>query len=418
MSDFLQLSSLCNRSSVAVINQPQLVYVLTEITPSSEISTSRLPLNFSLVLDRSGSMAGEKMRTLREAVKNIIDQLTADDIVSVVTFESRTQVLVPAQAVLNKAEIKSQVDKIRDGGGTNLAPGLQEGLNQVRQHHKGERVSRVVLLTDGEATDSENDSRRVADLAGQLGIPIIGLGFGRDWKHDFLIDLADRSLQAPGTQTGYVDYIPTPDQAEKIFQEVYKSMQVVAEDVTLNMRLVQGVEARRVWQAAPLIREIGMEAIQGRAIVVPVGQLEQGGAVFLTELMLPPRPAGVVRVAQTDVTCTMPGGEPARQAVDLIIQYTPDPAPEDEHGQRVMSVVEKVQAYRLQTQALNQAEKGEVGAATQKLRQAVTLLLAQGETELAAQMQAEADHLEQAGELSSEGKKTIKLTSRKTVRLS
>ena len=156
MSDFLQLSSLCNRSSVAVINQPQLVYVLTEITPGSEISASRLPLNFSLVLDRSGSMAGEKMRTLREAVKNIIDQLTADDIVSVVTFESRTQVLVPAQAVLNKAEIKSQVDKIRDGGGTNLAPGLQEGLNQVRQHHKGERVSRVVLLTDGEATDSEN----------------------------------------------------------------------------------------------------------------------------------------------------------------------------------------------------------------------------------------------------------------------
>ena len=418
LSEFLQLSSLSNRSAVAVIDQPQLVYVLTEITPGSEIAGSRLPLNFSLVLDRSGSMAGEKMRTLREAVKNIIDQLTSDDIVSVVTFESRTQVLVPAQPVLNKAEIKSQVDKIRDGGGTNMAPGLQEGLNQVRQHHKGERVSRVILLTDGEATDSENDSRRVADQAGQLGIPIIGMGFGRDWKHDFLIDLADRSLQSPGTQTGYVDYIPTPDQAEKIFQEVYKSMQVVAQDVTMNMRLVQGVEARRVWQAAPLIREIGPEVIQGRAVVVSVGPLEKGGAAFLTELMLPPRPAGMVRVAQTDVTCTIPGGESARQAVDLIIQYTPDPALVDLQDNRVMNVVEKVQAYRLQTQALNQAEKGEVGAATQKLRQAVTLLLAQGETELAAQMQAEADHLEQDGELSSEGKKTIKLTSRKTIRLS
>ncbi len=83
-----------------------------------------------------------------------------------------------------------------------------------------------------------------------------------------------------------------------------------------------------------------------------------------------------------------------------------------------MSVVEKVQAFRLQTQALDQAEKGDVRAATQKLRQAVTILLSQGETELAGQMQQEADNLEKSGELSSEGKKTIKLTSRKTVRLS
>jgi Ca-activated chloride channel homolog len=417
LAEPLQFSVSCNRSAVAVMSQPQLVYVLSEILPGGDIVETRLPLNFCLVLDRSGSMSGEKIRTMREAVKNIIEQLTPEDIISVVTFESRTQVLISAQPAVNKADLMQQIEKIRDGGGTNMAPGLQEGLNQVRQGQKGERVSRIVLLTDGEATDRENDSRLAADQAGQMGIPIISLGFGRDWKHDFLIDLADRSLLAPGTQTGYADYIPAPDQVSKIFQEVYKSMQVVAQEATLTTRMVQDVEARRVWQVVPAIREIGQNAIQGRAIVIPIGQLEKGGSAFLSELILPPRPAGMVRTAQSELSYMLPGESPTRQAVDLVLQYTPDALLAGQLDQRVMNVVEKVQAFRLQTQALNQAEKGDAHGATQKLRQAVTILLAQGENDLAEKMRQEADHLEQTGELSSEGKKTIKLTSRKTVRL-
>ena len=77
-----------------------------------------------------------------------------------------------------------------------------------------------------------------------------------------------------------------------------------------------------------------------------------------------------------------------------------------------------MQAFKLQTQALNEAESGNAQLASQRLRQAVTILLSQGESELAGQMQQEADRLEQSGEISSEGKKTIKLTSRKTIKLS
>ncbi len=83
-----------------------------------------------------------------------------------------------------------------------------------------------------------------------------------------------------------------------------------------------------------------------------------------------------------------------------------------------MNIVEKVQAFKLQTQALSEAEAGNVGSATRKLRAAVTILLNQGDSELAQQMTQEADRLEKSGQISSEGKKTIKLTSRKTVKLS
>ena len=118
MADLLKFSSMCNRDTVPVTDQPQLIYVLTQISPGSVISNSRLPLNLSLVLDRSGSMVGEKLRTMKEAVKNIIEQLSEDDIVSIVTFETRTDVLVSTQPATDKKGLIRLMDKIRDGGGT------------------------------------------------------------------------------------------------------------------------------------------------------------------------------------------------------------------------------------------------------------------------------------------------------------
>jgi Ca-activated chloride channel family protein len=419
MTNILQLTSMCNRYGVPLLNQPQLIYVLTELQPGEAMSNVRLPLNFALVLDHSGSMAGEKLRTMKEAVKNIIEQLDPNDVLSIVTFETKTRVLVQSQPARDKAGLKKQVDKISDGGGTNMAPALRESLNLVSQLHSSERVSRIVILTDGEATDKEDDSRHVADDAGQRGIPLIGLGFGKDWKEDFLFDLADRSVNAkPGSQSGLAYYIPKPTDANQIFQAVYQSMQVVAQDVTINVRMVQGLEARRVWQVVPMIKDIGHGVIQGRAIVIPVGQLEKGGAAYLAEIMLPPRPQGAVRIAQTDAVYNAPGRGTQREAVDLIVNFSADPSVQNQLNGRVMNIVEKVQAFKLQTQALDEAETGNVRGATQKLRQAVTILLSQGENELANQMQQEANRLEQSGEISNEGKKTIKLTSRQTVKLS
>jgi Ca-activated chloride channel homolog len=300
-----------------------------------------------------------------------------------------------------------------------MAGGLREALRQISDWNRENRASRIVLLTDGEATDRLDDSRALADEAGNLGVPIIALGFGHDWNEDFLFDLADRSVLAdPGTRHGSAEFIPTPQDIGRVFEQVYNSMQVVARDVTLTVRMVQGLEARRVWQVSPAITDLGRGVIQGRAVVIPVGQLEKGGTAFLVELMLPPRPAGPVRIAQSEGIFTVPDSEPQRQSADLILEYTEDPAVYGPFDGHVMNVIEKVQAFKLQSQALEEARDGNIGSATRKLRQAVTILLSQGEDDLAGRMEAEANNLEQSGAISSEGKKTIMLTSRKTVRLS
>ena len=419
MTTALQFSSLCNRGAVPALNQPQLIYVLTELIPGQAMANVRMPLNFALVLDRSGSMAGEKLRNVKAAVKNIINQLDPSDIVSLITFETRTQLLAQAQPAQDKAALQRLVDKIDDGGGTVMAPAIYEGIRQVSAYYTPDRISRIILLTDGEATDKEDDSRIQADQAGSMGLPIIGMGFGKDWKEDFITELVDRSqLLPPGTRGGNVAFIRKPDEATRVFDEVFQSMHIVAQDVVTNLRMVQGLEARRVWQVAPMIRDISMGTIQGRAVTVQAGDLEQGGAAYLYEIMLPPRPEGQVRIAQTDVTYSIPQAPPERMAADLVLSFTNDPAQYNQYNGRVMNIVEKVQAFKLQTMALSEAEAGNVGSATRKLRAAVTILLNQGDAELAQQMSQEADRLEQSGQISSEGKKTIKLTSRKTVKLS
>src|SRR5690349_4839271 len=80
--------------------------------------------------------------------------------------------------------------------------------------------------------------------------------------------------------------------------------------------------------------------------------------------------------------------------------------------------VEQVGGFKLQTRALQDLQAGDVGGATQKLQSAVTRLLNQGELELAQTMQQEISNLQQNGQLSSEGQKTMKFGTNKTVRLS
>ena len=416
MSGAIHVSCLCNRNAIPALDESQLVYVLTELTPDPALAEHRMPLNFALVLDRSGSMEGHKLASLKKAVNRIIDRLAPDDIIALITFDTRCMLLAEAQPAQNKVELKYLVEQITPGGSTVMAPAIGEAIRQVSANDAPERVSRIILLTDGEATDNEDHSRREADQAGMLGLPLIALGFGIDWNEDFLCELADRSLLLPpGTRGGTVEFIPTPTRAVNTFWQVFQSMHVVAQNVFTRLHLAQGIEARRVWQVKPHIRDISPSAIQPGAVMVHHSDLEQGGAAFLCEIVLPARPEGAVRIAQIEVTYELPGTAPETLTTDLVLSITDDPQRLAPLDNRVMSVVEKVHAFKLQQQALFEAEAGEVGSAVRKLRIAATLLQAQGDQELAEQITEAADHLEENGTISNIGKKTIKLSSRKTV---
>ncbi|MCK4832470.1 MAG: VWA domain-containing protein, partial [Anaerolineales bacterium] len=108
----------------------QLGYILIEAKPSQAMATVQMPLNLSLVLDKSGSMAGQKIADLKTAAKLAIDQLTPDDFISLIVFDDTASVVFPSQKAIDKKELKAAVDRIRDGGGTHISFGMSKGLTE------------------------------------------------------------------------------------------------------------------------------------------------------------------------------------------------------------------------------------------------------------------------------------------------
>lgn len=411
MAGEVNLRAALARPFLAATTTPQVAYILLEVQPAPQMTQVRIPVNVCFVLDRSGSMKGEKIERLRQAVVKAIEQLDQQDNIAIVIFDHRTEVIVPAQPVRNRATILDLVHRIRDAGGTRIAPAVEKGLNELQKMPTG--VRRLILLTDGQ-TEHEKECLLRAEDAGRLGIPITALGIGKDWNEDLLIEMANRSK-------GVADYIAQPSEIVNYFQHtVQRAQQTVIQNGVLTLRLVQGVTPRAVWQVTPLIDNLGYQPISDRAVSVNLGELESSQArALLIELLIDPRPLGTYRIGQVELSYDVPAlqlvGEKAR--VDIMLTFTTDAAQLQQLNPAVMNIVEKVSAFKLQTRALQDLAAGNVSGATQKLKSAVTRLLNQGEVELAATMQQEIANLEQQGQMSSEGQKTIKFQGRKTVRL-
>jgi len=95
------LTHQLGKEYVPVTGGSQLAYVLLEAKPTALMAQVRMPLNFALVIDHSGSMRGAKLRNVREAVKMVIDRLDPTDYISVVIFDDTAQVIIPSMPAIN-----------------------------------------------------------------------------------------------------------------------------------------------------------------------------------------------------------------------------------------------------------------------------------------------------------------------------
>ena len=413
MSDFLKLFSLCNRPTLPVSRSPQLVYFLTELLPGPRLADVRTPLNLVLALDRSAAMAGEPLRQLKQAITWLLEQLQADDVISIVTFGKQARTVIPAQEVGTGMQLLDWAEGVRGTGKLRLSAGLAEALKQANQFHAPDRVSRIVLVVGGPVDDQPQAAQKVANQAGTQGIPIICVGLGNDWDEEMLIELSDRSVQAqPGSRSGVVYYVGDIQEIKPAFDRVHRSMQICAREIRMNMRSARGVQIRQVWQTRPILREIGEQVIQPERTIIPGGEMGVDGANFLFEALLEPRPAGVVRIAQDEVSYHVPGGGDQVEQDELVVEFSQNLAVTSRLEGYVMDVVQKAQSLKLQSQALRNAEAGEIDPAIQKLRQVVPILMSQGEILLAARMRKEVDCLEKSGRISAEGRKIIRLAFR------
>lgn len=407
MSNDITLTCSWGRSPVPSQSTTQVNYLLVEARPSASAG-SPVPINFCLVLDRSGSMKGDKLARMKLATRRVIERLTPQDIVSLVIFDDTVQVLVPATPATDTNALLAQIDTIEECGGTAMSLGLQAGQDELRKNLTNDRVSHVLLLTDGQTWGDEDTCRSIAESLAHQNVPITALGLGTEWNEKFLDDLADMT-------NGVSDYIASPDQIDTFFQRSVQAAQgTAARDARLLLRLIRDVTPRAVHRAKPTIAHLGYKPIGDQEIAIRLGDItyEQSSSVVF-DLMIPGRATGSFRIAQAELH-TIPVGQQAEQVIkqDILLDFVADPA-DAVYDPAVMNLVEKVTAFKLQTRALEEAEIGNVSGATQKLRAAATRLLDLGELDLAAKAQQQADQLEQGTALSAEAQKELRYATRR-----
>ncbi|HEY7778921.1 MAG TPA: VWA domain-containing protein [Ktedonobacterales bacterium] len=389
------------RDRMAATGGSQVAYVLVEAQPTGVMGQVRMPLNFALVLDHSGSMKGDKLRSVKDAVKLVVDQMAPDDLVSVAIFDDNAKVIVPAQPASDKDGIKRAIDGIRDGGGTAMSLGMSVGLNELRKHAAPAFVNRMVLLTDGVTYGDADRCRRIADDAGAAGIGIYPLGIGADWEEDLLDNIGQRSSGMPA------EFIRTPADALGLFSQQLQSAAAVAvRNVQLTLRLSAGVMPKKAVKVLPLIADQGAAPLSDRQVAVALGDLERDTPqAVLVELMVDPRPAGVFRLAQAELSYDVPGGSVTeKERADVVVTFTDDPITPEDANPTVLNFVEKANAHRLVTRVLDEYKK--TGKVTTRLHPNVTRIL-DPETQRAL------DQLAAGQALSSEQVKTIGNKTRK-----
>ncbi len=405
MSTGVMLTCTWGRAPLVASSSPQIAYLLVEA--QAQAVTERVPLNFCLVLDRSGSMQGAKLAALKEATKQVIDTLTPQDIVSIVLFDDTVQTLVPATFATDREVLKAQVDAIEEAGGTAMSGGMAAGIVELRKNHDPGRVGAMLLLTDGQTWGDEDRCRALAQELARDNVRVTALGLGAEWNEKLLDDIAD----ATG---GLSDYIADPAQITTFFQHAVRTAQgTMAQDARLLLRLVRDAAPRAVYRASPIIANLGYQPIGDSEIAVRLGAIETDApSSVVIDVMVPARDAGSFRIAQAELHYTPVGGSEQVIKQDILLEFVADPA-QATYDPRVMNLVEKVTAFKLQTRALAEAEAGNLSGATQKLRAAATRLLDLGELELAQKVSQQAEHLEQGQAISAEQQKELRYATRR-----
>lgn len=320
----------------------------------------RTPVNVAIVLDKSGSMSGQKIARARQAATVAVDSLSSHDILSVVTYESTVHVLVPATKLTDKRSVKAAIERIEAGGSTALFAGVSKGAQEVRKFLSKNRVNRVILLSDGLANVGPSSSAELGDLGASLvkeGISVTTIGLGLGYNEDLMVQLARKS---DGNHT----FVEDADDLARIFRlEFGDVLSVVAQEARVKITCDPRVRPVRVF---------GREAeITGRIVTVLMNQLysEQEKYVLL-EVEVPPMAADR-RLTLSTVSVSY--ANMVTKANDEIsskvsVTFTNSAAVVEKHTNRnvMISVVEQI-ATDTNRVAVTLRDKGEVDEARRVL---------------------------------------------------
>jgi Ca-activated chloride channel family protein len=360
----VQLGAELGHSTITRKGGSSVYLRLSLKTEAAAKRNDRPPINVALVIDRSGSMAGDRLDAAKKGAHVALERLSADDILSLVSYNHQVEVEHLASEIgSDRRVIERAIDSLQSSGTTALYAGVKEGGEQVKRFKSDLQVNRVVLLSDGLANVGPSSPAELAELGRELagkGISVSTIGLGLEYNEDLMQRLAAAS-------DGNHVFVERPSDLAEIFdREFGDALSVAARDIIIQIECKSGFTPKRV---------LGRDAeISGSSITLKLNQLPADTERYVVvELEVPS--SGVAsdasEVADVDVGyLNLDSGSRAEAKASVTARFTED-AKEAEASvnKGVMSQVTEQIATENSERAVELRDKGDIQGARKALEE-------------------------------------------------
>lgn len=397
-----------DRDVVYAGQRQKAIVKVTLDAPRAPQSDKRPPVNLTIVLDRSGSMSGQKIEKAKEAAIAALRRLGSQDLFSLVTYDTKIDTVVPAQSAANSEWIEGRIRSISTGGNTALFAGVSQGASENRKNLGEKYIHRILLLSDGLANTGPSSPEELGRLGAALrkeGISVTTIGVGTDYNEDLMTLMAQNS-------DGNTYFVESSADLPRIFgAELGDVLSVVASKVTVEVVFPEGIRPLRI---------IGRDGRVGESTVsVTLNQLYGGQEKYaLIEVELPEAAEGeVLDIARARCSYQdMIANRPAASEGNTQVRFSRKPEEVDASvNVAVATEVIKNEMAIAQDQAIAAADKQDYDGAAQILIDNAKVTLNFADQYNAPEMQAAAeDNMQQADELKE--KQALPASGRKSMK--
>ncbi len=213
--------------------------MVTLTAPNDAPNGSSKPLNLALVLDRSGSMAGEKLHHVKKATQTIFEMMNPEDVFSLVAYDHQVAEVVSPVKVGQARAVEERIAGLESGGSTCLSGGYELGGSLAGNSSSQEYTTRIILLSDGKANQGVTNPYTLAKMSAdmlQRGISTTTIGVGRDYNEFLMGRLAEHG-------GGGAHFVERAEDAKSVFEEELGYLKrLVASIIKVHFKPSQAVE--------------------------------------------------------------------------------------------------------------------------------------------------------------------------------
>ncbi|MEM7370201.1 MAG: VWA domain-containing protein [Bacteroidota bacterium] len=246
------------------LDEPVLMVGIT--TPLLSNMEEAAPLNLSLVIDRSGSMSGDRINNAKKALRKLTRSLRPTDVVSLIAFDHESFVMHPAQLVGDGEALFQAINRLEVRGSTDLNRGILTGYRELLKYYDASRTNRLLILTDAITNTGVVDPNHI-------------IGNSKEFEHTYEVDCAmiclgsnfQHELAREFTKSGRhsFHFVDDEEDLQKVFvDEVQGLLAPVATDPVLEIQFDPRLEIETFYGYEPII--------QGNHIRLPLNQMNHG----------------------------------------------------------------------------------------------------------------------------------------------